>query len=286
MMMPRRSRNVILGEGLEDQRRSWRRGSTGEDYLAAKHPETSRASFEHVHRRTAQGASTPQFTLGVTVGEECGLDPADHDPRGRVARSARLRRRLRVATSGATPRVRQRWAAGRVARSPPCWSSALLTGSVGTEGRDDRSASYAQVRRPSRSSKPSAAGGVERAPLSEGVAALAPRAELPPAAPSSRRGPRQDRHLLHACLQPGLDEPRRTSPGSRCTQVTRRRSAATPRSRRTWNETARSSPTTSCRWASRPRASRHDRATRRTRREVDQLPPARACGDTLEAARR
>ena len=92
---------------------------------------------------------------------------------------------------------------------------------------------------------------LERAALPAGISARLLRDELSAAA-LPQGGARQDRRLLHARLQPAVDQPRRLlvdgdAPGSRA------RSACTSRSRRP-GARPRGSPTTSCRWDSAPSA--------------------------------
>ena len=77
-------------------------------------------------------------------------------------------------------------------------------------------------------------------------------------------GPRQARRLLHARLQPGLDEPRRLLL-DRGAHRRERRSACTSRSRRPGARPP-TSPTTCCRWASAPSATTST-PTRRTTRQ-------------------
>ena len=81
----------------------------------------------------------------------------------------------------------------------------VLMGAVEHRGR--HGAQRVEQGRPGAADDAAARQGVERAPDAEGVPAGLLRDELPaPALPA--RGPRQARHVLHAGLQPRVDEPR------------------------------------------------------------------------------
>ena len=129
------------------------------------------------------------------------MDAATHR-RGRARDRRRAPARSRP-TCGATPR-RATSAAGRSRARSSCSSSSRAPS--GTPGGTAPNAYNKAI--PAPPMMPPPAQGVERAPDAEGVPARVLRDELPaPALPEG--GPRQARDVLHARLQPRVDEPRR-----------------------------------------------------------------------------
>ena len=230
---------ILLEEELYDKEfvRNW---VNWRDYLQAEHPGPAR-DLRELHR-DAEGAST-RSSRRSTPRTETGVAAE------RIVEAAHAIARAgnRFATHS--------W---RAAAAGNLWGwqitrclylLVVLTGSIGTVGGMNLHVDE-QVR-PEASQSAAAAGVLERAALPARVSARVPRDELPAAALPQGRA-RQARRLLHARLQPAVDQPRRLlvdgGPAGQGQDRPARRRCRRRGARR------RGSPTTSCRWDSAPSA--------------------------------
>ena len=187
---------VLLEEDLYDREFVRRVGGLA-DYLARR-AAGSRRHVRQLHRR-AEGA-----VRAVHAGVRGGRDrrargPDRRRPRARSAAPAAGSAR----TTGASAAAGNLWG-WQITRC--LYLLVVLTGSVATRGGVNLHLSNKFV--PKHPSPPAPPDVLERAALPEGVSARVLRDELPAAA-SPQGEARQARRLLHARLQPAVDQPRR-----------------------------------------------------------------------------
>ena len=234
-------------------------------------------NWETVPRRDA---ARPPCRPSTSSGPPCSTSTPSTRPRRRPACAASTPTQIReiaavigadtwagLATHNWRARRPATWAAGR--RPVPVLPQRAHR--FGRHGRRHQPQRLEQVHpRPPASHRP--AGPLERADLADRVPARPPRDELPAAAlPEGRAGPA--RHLLHARLQPGLDQPGRVhlARGADRRPIS---SAAMSRSTPTWSRDGvvrrlRAADGLSARAPRR-------RLLRDPRRALDRLPPAGA----------
>ena len=194
-----------------------------QEYLRAVATRSARTTFERV-RCEVLSTLYAEYTPEYAAERSAGIDAAV-DPRGRPSDRRERRHRPLDATSGATPQ-RATSAAGRSrARSVP---RHVLPGAVGTAGRHRTSTrGTSSCRSRSYMPPPPAARGTS----CSGRGSTRSRTTSCPSCcrTSSQEGRGTLDVVLHARLQPGLDQPRRDDRGSRCSRDERHASGCTRR---------------------------------------------------------